>query len=71
MIHHVEITEECRLYRTAKGRRIAVRRLMRQGYTYFVGFRDINKDYPAGLSFAKTEWSQCKDVFYKGSHIIH
>lgn len=47
----------CRLYRNTGDRRRAVAFLKRQGYNYFVGFRDAHPTHPAGLSYGHAEWA--------------
>lgn len=46
-----------RLYRSAADRKRAVQMLKRKGLNYFVGFRDANQTYPAGLSYGFAQWA--------------
>jgi len=64
-----------RLYKTAAARRSAVTQ-MADRYNYFVGFREADTQNPAGLSFGVADWLHdgqiyCKDVYYRGDHIVH
>lgn len=64
-----------RLYKSAGARRSAVTQLRKFGYNYFVGFRDIDKIHPAGLSYGISEVYPLnpyyRDIYYEGQHIIH
>ena len=61
-----------RLYRNAADRKRAVKMLMKSGLNYFVGFRDANEKFPAGLSYGIAEWAglfpYVRDV---GDTIVH
>ena len=68
----VKVTKGVRLYKTAGARRSAVTQLMKSGINYFVGFRDVTEGHHAGLSYGMVEKdAYCKDIFYRGNHIIH
>jgi hypothetical protein len=68
----VKVTKGLRLYKTAGARRSAVTQMMKTGVNYFTGFRDVCKGHPAGLSYGTVrDNAYCRDIFYKGNHIIH
>jgi len=46
-----------RKYRTVADRKKAVDLLMKRGFNYFVGFKDADKERPAGLSYGVAEWA--------------
>ncbi len=54
-----------RLYKTTGGRKIAIKNLIKSGHNYFVGFKDVNKIYPCGLSYGHAEWVGTKNDIHR------
>jgi hypothetical protein len=61
----LKVMKGIRLYRTKRGRKLAVSKLKRLGHNYFVGFLDVNEKFPFGLSFGTAHWVQPKQIHRK------
>ena len=61
----LEISKGTRLYKSKKGRKVAVEKLINSKHNYFVGFLDVNDKYPYGLSFGKAKWVEEGTIYRK------
>ena len=53
-----KLSEGVKLYKTSRGRNIAMALFKKSGNDYFRCFRDNDPRFPFGLSFGKLEWTE-------------